>query len=124
MAQGEGTGIVQELSGAFASARGLLSSVLDLFTLEARRAGLSLVLMLTCGAVGAILVVAAWVGLMAALVLHAVALGVRWETALGAAAIANFAAAMALFWLCLRVSRELRFAATRRQLRREQLEPI
>ena len=40
------TGIVEDLAGAFAGARGLLSNVLDLFTLEARRAGLTLALML------------------------------------------------------------------------------
>jgi len=33
-------GIAEQLSGAFAGARGLLSNLLDLFTLEARRAGL------------------------------------------------------------------------------------
>ena len=65
-------GIVAELSGAFAGARGLLSNLLDLFGLEARRAGLVLVLMLACGVLGAVLMVAAWIGLLAALVLWAV----------------------------------------------------
>jgi uncharacterized membrane protein YqjE len=112
----------EELSGAFASARELLSSVLDLFTLEARRAGLALVLMLACAAVGAMLVVAAWIGLMAALALWAVAQGLSWATALSALSIANVAVAGALFWLCARVSRSLLFSATRRQLRRDRLE--
>jgi len=53
-------GIAEELSGAVASARGLLSNLLDLFGLEARRAGLTLVVMLGCGAAGALLLVAAW----------------------------------------------------------------
>jgi uncharacterized membrane protein YqjE len=117
-------GIVGELSGAFASARGMLSNLLDLFTLEVRRAGLTLALMLACGALGAILIAAAWLGLMAALVLWAVALGITWEAALAAAAVANLAVAGALFWLCARVSRDLLFAATRRQLEPNRPEPI
>jgi hypothetical protein len=44
-------GIAGELSTVFAGVRGLLSSVLDLFTLEARRAGMTLVFMLACGAI-------------------------------------------------------------------------
>lgn len=121
MLQARGRGIFEELSSAIASARSLLSSVLDLFTLEARRAGLTLVLMLACGAIGAILVVAAWLGLMAALALWAVALGFSWQAVLAAVAIANLAVAGALFWLCAWVSRNLLFAATRRQLRPNRL---
>jgi len=117
-------GIVAELSGAFAGARGLLSNLLDLFGLEARRAGLMLVLMLACGVIGAVLIVAAWMGLLAALVLWAVALGVEWQAALGAVALANLAAALALFWLCARVSRTLAFPATRRELRPKRLELV
>lgn len=120
--QGRAHGIVEELSGAFAGARGLLSNMLDLFTLEARRAGLTLVLMLACGALGTILVAAAWAALMAALALWAVALGTSWEAAVAAVAFANLAAAAALFSLCARISRGLLFSATRRQLRPNRLE--
>lgn len=115
-------GLFEELRGALAGARGLLSDILDLFTLEARRAGLTLVLMLACGAIGAILVVAAWLGLMAALVLWAVALGISWQAVIAAVAFANLAVAGALFWLCARASRGLLFSATRRQLRPDRLE--
>lgn len=124
MSQVRAKGIVEELSGAFASARWLLSNILDLFTLEARRAGLTLALMLACGAIGAILVVAAWLGLMAALALWAVALGISWEATLAAVTIANLAVAGALFWLCVRMSRDLFFSATRRQLRPNRLELV
>jgi uncharacterized membrane protein YqjE len=124
MPQARAEGTAEELSGAFAGARGLLSNILDLFTLEARRAGLTLVLMLSCGAIGAILVVAAWLGLMAALMLWAVALGISWQAAVAAVAFANLAVAGALFWLCARVSRDLLFSATRRQLRPNRLELV
>lgn len=118
------TGLVEELSGALAGARGLLSNILDLFTLEARRAGLTLALMVACGAAGAILVAAAWLGLMAALALWAAEAGISWQAALAAVAFANLAIAGALFWLCARVSRDLLFSATRRQLRPERLELV
>ena len=121
MSQTTSNGIAEDLSGAFASARWLLSSLLDLFTLEARRASLTLVLMLACGAVGAILVVAAWLGLMAALALWAVAAGISWQAAIAAVAIANLAVAGVLFCLCAWVSRNLLFPATRRQLRPNRL---
>ena len=124
MPQIKAKGIVAELSGTFAGARGLLSNILDLFTLEARRAGLTLVLMLACGAIGAILVVAAWLGLMAALALWAVAHGISWEAAVAAVAFGNLAVAGALVWLCARVSRDLLFSATRRQLRPTRLEVV
>ena len=118
------TGIVADLSSAFAGARGWLANILDLFTLEARRAGMTLVLMLACGVIGAILVVAAWLGLMAGLALAAVAHGIGWEAALAAVAVANLAAAAALFWLCAVLSRDLLFSGTRRQLRAKRLELV
>jgi uncharacterized membrane protein YqjE len=117
-------GIADELSSSFASARGLLSSLLDLFTLEARRAGLTLALMLGCGALAAILVAAAWFGLMAAVVLGVASLGIRWEVALAATALANLGLAVALSWVCYRVSRDLLFSGTRRQLRPARLELV
>ena len=116
MSQPAPKGIVGELSGTFASARWLLSSLLELFSLEARRAGLTLVLMLACGTVAAILVVAAWLGLLAALVLWSVYLGVSWEVALAQMALAKLALAALLWWLCAWMSRALLFAGTRRQL--------
>jgi len=110
-------GIAAELSGAVASARGLLSNLLDLFGLEAQRAGLTLIVMLGCGAAGALLLVAAWISLMAALALGSAARGISWEAALAAVAFATLLAALGLCWLCVRASRGLAFPATRRQLR-------
>ena len=102
----------------------MLSNLLDRFALEARRAGLALVLMIACGAIGALLLVAAWLGLMAALALWAVAAGVSWQAALAAVALANLAVAAALLWLCSRVSRGLLFPGTRRQMRAKGLELV
>jgi hypothetical protein len=110
-------GVVAELCGAFAGARGLASNLLDLFGLEARRAGLMLVLMLACAVTGAVLVIAAWLALLAALVLWGVSLGITWQAALGAVTFANVAAAGVSLCLCARASRDLAFPATRRALR-------
>src|SRR3954469_17679537 len=115
-------GVVAELSGAFAGARGLASNLLELLGLEARRAGLMLVLMLACGAIGAVLVIAAWLSLLAALVLWGVSAGATWQAALAMAVLPNAARAGALFWLCARASRDLTFPATRRELQPARLE--
>jgi hypothetical protein len=109
-------GVVAELSGVVDGARGLASSLLDLLGLEARRAGLALVLMLACGAAGAALFVAAWIGLMSAAALWC-APRIGWGATLCALAGATLAVSLALGWLCVRASRGFAFPATRRQLR-------
>ena len=91
--------------------------MLDLFGLEVQHAGLTLVVMLACGAAGAMLFVAAWIGLMAALAVGSAAHGVSWEAALAGVGFATLLAALAVCWLCVRASRSLAFPATRRQLR-------
>ncbi len=54
--------VLDELSDTFASARRIISDFLELLSLETRRAGLTLVWMVACGAVAAILVVTRMVG--------------------------------------------------------------
>ena len=109
-------GVLEELSDTFASARRVLSDFLELLSLETRRAGLTLVWMVTCGAVAAILVVAAWLGFMAALALWAVSLGISWVTAVTVISSANLLAAAIVTSVCIRMSRDLLFPATRGQL--------
>lgn len=108
--------VLDELSDTFASARRVISDFLELLSLEARRAGLTLVWMVACGAVAAILVVTAWLGLMAALALWAVSLGIPWVTAVMVISLANLVAAAIMTSVCIRMSRDLLFPATRRQL--------
>jgi len=109
-------GVLEELSGTFASARRVISDFLELLSLETRRAGLALVGMVACGAVAAILVVTAWLGLMAALALWAVSLGISWVTAVTVISSANLLAAAIVTSVCIRMSRDLLFPATRGQL--------
>jgi uncharacterized membrane protein YqjE len=107
----------EEMSGAFAGARAWLSNLLDLFTIEARHAGLTLMLLLGCAAAGAVLVASAWLALMLVFVLWAVGHGVMWEATFAAIACINLVLAALVYWLFTRVSADGLFPATRRQLR-------
>ena len=109
-------GVLEELSDTFASARRVISDFLELLSLETRRAGLALVGMVACGAVAAILVVTAWLGFMAALALWAVSLGISWVTAVTVISLVNLLAAAIVTYVCIRMSRDLLFPATRGQL--------
>jgi hypothetical protein len=110
------SGVFDELANAFVSARAALSNFLDLLTLEARRAGLALVWMLGCAVVAVVCIVAAWMGLMAVLVMWAVALGFSPILAVAVAVAANAVVGAVLIYQCVGISRNLLFPATRRQL--------
>lgn len=109
-------GIFGALANALHSARRVFSDVFGLFSLEVRRAGLTLMWMVALGAMAAILMVTAWLGLMLALVLWVVSLGVHWTAAIVAVSLANVLAAAISLFVCLTMSRNLLFPATRRQL--------
>ena len=115
--------VLDEVSDTFASARRVISDFLELLALETRRAGLTLVWMVACGAVAAILAVTAWLGFMAALALWAVSLGLPWGTAVTMISLANLLAATIMTSVCIRKSRDLLFPATRRQLEAKPARP-
>lgn len=108
-------GILAGLSGTLTSAREVLVGFFDLFALEARRAGTSLMWMVACGALAALLFVSTWLGLMATVALYAVSRGVPWPAAVAAVALTNLLAAVLVMLACKRMSRDLLFPATRRQ---------
>lgn len=109
-------GVLDELAGLVGSIRVTLSGMIELLSLEAHRAVLTLMWMAVWAVIAAVCMVSAWLGLMTALVLWAVSLGVPAIIAtLGVAAI-NGAAGALLIFLCIRRSRDLLFPATRRQL--------
>jgi len=109
-------GIIGGLANAFNSARQVVADLLRLFSIEVRRAGLTLVWMLALGVLAALLVVTAWFSLMAALAVWAVALGLTWIGALLAIALLNLVTAAVVIFSCVGLSRNLLFPATRRQL--------
>jgi len=106
------------LSSFTGSWRALLDSFLHLVTLEGKRAGVSLALMLGFGLAAAVLLITGWLALLACIV---VALAendiVGWPVALVIAALLSFAGSGALVILILQRSQDLLFVATRRQLR-------
>ncbi len=91
---------------------------LELGILELQRAANSLVKVLCAAVVVAILLVTAWLTLLASGIVWATTAGVSWVGALAIAAVINLVAGGVLFaWIRTQHS-ELLFAATLRQLRR------
>jgi hypothetical protein len=109
-------GVLDELSSALASAHSALSNFLELLTLEARRAGLALTWMILCGVIAAICIVTAWMGLMLAIAMLAMSLGVPAAAAVITVAIINGVAGAVSIYACKGMSQSLLFSATRRQL--------
>ncbi len=112
------SGVLNEVAGVLDSAAESLSNFLELMSLEARRAGLALFWMVAWGAVAAICIVTTWLGLMAALGMWAVSLGLPPVAAIIGVALLNLAGGAILIRVCVGMSRDLLFPATRRQLAR------
>ena len=110
------TSLFKELSGTLAAARATFSNFLDLIALETRGAGLALMWMVVWGLVAALCIIAAWLGLMTALGLWAVSLGLSPIATVIAIAAVNLVAAAGLIKLCIHFSRALLFPAVRRQV--------
>lgn len=108
--------VLDELSKLLAFARQALSDFLELASLETRRAGLGLVWMIVAGLVATIFIVTAWAGLMAALAMCIVSLGMLPLTAVIVVATVNLGAGAGILYWCIGLSRHLLFSATRRQL--------
>jgi uncharacterized membrane protein YqjE len=109
-------GVLGELSNVLASARTTLSSILELISLEARRAGLALLWIIVMGVVAAICIVSAWLGLMAALAMWVISLGFPPIATVIIVALIQLIAAAMLIDVCIGKSRDLLFPATRRQV--------
>jgi uncharacterized membrane protein YqjE len=108
-----------KLSLAWTNVKGLVQDHALLAVLELQRAGISLIKMVAAGIIISILVVSAWMGLVAAAVVWAVGAGASWGLALVVAAVVNILVAVGLgFWAKSQVP-DLLFAASLRQLRRD-----
>jgi uncharacterized membrane protein YqjE len=107
------------LSLAWTHVKGLVQDHALLAVLEVQRAGISLVKMVAAGIIISILVVSAWMGLVAAAIVWAIGEGANWALAILIAALVNIAVAVGLaFWAKKQIP-DLLFAATLRQLRNE-----
>jgi uncharacterized membrane protein YqjE len=108
-----------KLSLAWTNVKGLVQNHALLAVLELQRAGISLVKMVAAGIIISILVVSAWMALVAAAVVWAVGAGANWGIAILIAALVNIGIAVGLaFWAKSQVP-DLLFAATLRQLRKD-----
>jgi len=96
----------------------LASDHLELVALEARQAGEALTRILSAAVVVSILVVSAWLVLVAAGIVWATDSGISWPVALISGGVLNIViAGIVVYWIRSQVG-ELLFAATLRQLRR------
>ena len=111
-----------KLALAWTNVKGLVHDHTLLAVLELQRAGISLVKMVAAGIIISILVVSAWMALVAAAVVWAVGAGASWGLALVVAAIVNIVVVAIAFWGKSQVP-DLLFAATLRQLRQDVLHP-
>jgi len=108
------------VSALIASVRQFGDHLLTLVALEGKRAGLSLAFMLGFAVAASVLVITGWLALIACVVLALVLNGiVGWLWALLIAALLSFAGAAGLVVLLVKRSKDLLFAATRRQFRRQ-----
>ena len=107
------------LSLAWANLKALAQDHALLAVLEIQRAGVSFVKMIIAGIVISILVVSAWMALVAAAIAFAVGQGANWAVAILIAAFVNLAVAAGLALWAKRQIPDLLFAATVRQLRRD-----
>jgi hypothetical protein len=96
--------------------RGLTHDQFQLATLELKLAGESLVIMIAAAVMAAVLVISAWLGLVAAAVFGLIDVGLGPLTALLLGVAANVIGAVLLVFLIRRRSQYLQFPATRRSL--------
>lgn len=106
-------------SGLLRQSRILSSDYLLLAVLDARCAAVRFAWLLCAGVVAAVLVVTAWLALVAGGIVWLLGTGASWVTALGIAAALNVIGAIALAVWMRGLFREPPFAATLRQLRGE-----
>jgi uncharacterized membrane protein YqjE len=113
-----------ELVGHLVSeTRALVADYAELAVLDARRAALHLACLLGAVLVASVLIVTAWMGGVAALIVLMLGEGISWAAAIGIAAVLNLVGAGALAWWMRRLVTELPFTALLRQLRGEDPPP-
>lgn len=111
-----GNGLLSDGWRLWSELAGLAHERLQLAVLETRRAGTSLVTMIAAGVMVAVLLVSAWLGLLAAAIVTLVAAGVAIGTALTFGVLANVLAALLLWRLIRWHSTHLQWPATLRSL--------
>ena len=111
------SGLLDEVKSLWQELRGLAHDQLTLAALETKLAAKSLVTMIAAGAIVAVLLVSAWLGLVGAVVLWLISIGITASIAFLLAVAANLALALVLQSVIRRQSRHLQFPATLRSIR-------
>jgi len=109
--------------GLLRQSRALSADYLQLAVLDARSAAVRFAWLLCSGVVVAILIVTAWLALVASGIVWVLGTGASWFAALGIAAALNVIGAIALLLRMRGLFREPPFAATLRQLRGDDAPP-
>ena len=112
-------GLGQALARLLGEVRALVSDYALLAVLDARRAAVRLAWLLGSVLIAAVLVVTAWMGLVAAGIVFLYGQGASWPLAIGVAALINLVAAGALAWWMKKLVKEMPFPALLRQIRGE-----
>ncbi|MBI3898459.1 MAG: phage holin family protein [Gammaproteobacteria bacterium] len=111
-------GIFAAITNAISSARDVLTNFVELATLELRQAGHTLMWLVAIGIVVGFAIIGTWTALMVMLALWMVSLGVSWLAAFAGVASLNLLLAIGGVLVAFKLSRNLLFPATRRQLRK------
>ena|SRR5687767_5763962 len=112
-------GLGQALAQLVAETRAILGDYAELAVLDARRAAIRLAWLLGTGLVVAVLVVTAWLALVAAGIVWMIGRDMSWIAALAIAAGLNIVAGVALVLWAKHMAVEMPFTALLRQLRGE-----
>jgi Putative Actinobacterial Holin-X, holin superfamily III len=110
-------GLGELLAQLLGETRALVSDYAELAVLDARRAAIRLAWLLGTGPVVAVLVVTAWLALVAAGIVWMMGEGMSWIASLAIAALLNLVAAGALAWWGKHLATEMPFTELLRQLR-------
>ena len=113
-------GLLEGAGSLFRELQGVAHDYVVLAALETKRAGQSLVVMVAAGVMMAILLISAWLGLVAAGVIGMIAAGMATWLALLIAVVANLLVAAGLYGVIHYKRRDLAFPATVRNLRSRQ----
>jgi hypothetical protein len=116
-------GFSELLGHLLSEARALVADYAELAVLDARRAALCLAALLGAVLIASVLLVTAWMGGVAALIVVLLGGGMSWAAAIGIAAALNIVGAAALAWWMRHLVAELPFTALLRQLRGEDPPP-
>jgi hypothetical protein len=111
-----GSGVIADVMQTIGAARETLSGLLELFALETHRAAVAVVWMVALAFVSVMFIVTAWIGLMVALGIWIVSMGLPTISTIIAIASINLAVAAALLYTSIGMVHRLLFPATRRQI--------